>query len=451
MRRGLNSRDRLATALGLTAALGLAGCEAQRPVAPELDLGSLDMSACVVIGNSLSAGVVNGGLGGRTQQYSFPALIAAAAGVGAGFEQPTITDPGIPAKRHLITTPLGPAIITCSGTGTPINMGLTRSYNNLAVPGATSIDILNDDGGASSASPMAQLILWGLGTQRDQAIALNPTLVFVWMGNNDVLGGAVAGRIIDFVTTISPTWTETQIQGVMQGLAAATSAYLVIATIPDVTAIPYVTYLTRGRTSPLTDAGGVQIVFPVITTGLGAVRQATVDDFILLPAAVTLATDSTYGTPAHPLSDADVLDQEEVIELQTRILFDNTVIQSWAEATGAAVVDVYTFFNELSADPVMVVEGGIDYGLDGLFVSDGGMAFSLDGVHPSTAGYVVLANYFIDRLNQEFDAAIPHVSFGRTLMPKVARGAAKIPLDRMPDFRPVREQLLQLFGIRPHD
>ncbi len=450
MRRGLDKRTRLATLLGLTAALGLVGCEAQRPVAPELDLGSLDFSTFVVIGNSLSAGVVNGGLGGRTQQYSFPAMIARAAGV-TGFEQPTITDPGIPAKWHLLMTPLGPAIVPSSGTGTPTNTGLARSYNNLAVPGATSIDILGDDGGITSTSPMAQIILRGLGTQRNQAIALDPTLVFVWMGNNDVLGGAVAGQIVDSVTTISPTWTETQIQGVMQGLAAQTSADLVIATIPDVTAIPYVTYLTRGRTSPLTDASGVQTVFPVITTGLGVVRQATADDFILLPAAVSLALDPTYGTPTHPLSDTDVLDQEEVIELQTRILFNNTVIQNYADATGAVVIDVYTFFNELAADPVMIVEGGIDYGLDGLFVSDGGMAFSLDGVHPSTAGYVVLANFYIDRLNQEFDAFLPHVSFGQTLMPTLARGTAKIPLDRMPDFRPMREQLLQLFGIRLDD
>jgi len=378
-------------------------------------------------------------------------MIAEAAGVRATFEQPTITEPGIPAKRYLISTPLGPAIIQYSGSGNPTNTTLARPYNNLAVPGATSVDILTDDGGVTSPNPIAQVILRGRGTQMGEAIALDPTLILVWMGNNDVLGGAVSGIVADFVTTVPTVVTATQIQGLLQGLAASTSANLVIATVPDVTMIPYVTYLTRGYTSPLTDAAGVQTVFPVITTGVGVIRQATADDSILLPAAVGLALDATYGTPTNPLSDADVLDEDEVTELQTRVLAINQAISDGAEATGALVVDTYALLNQLMATPVRMVEGGTEYDLNGLFVSDGGLAFSLDGVHPSTAGYVLTANYFIDRLNEEFGADIPDISYSRTLMPRRVGGTAKVALDEMPDFRPVRDQLLGMLNIRRPD
>ena len=39
-----------------------------------------------------------------------------------------------------------------------------------------------------------------------------------------------------------------------------------------------------------------------------------------------------------------------------------------------------------------------------------GNLFSLDGVHPTTQGYGIVANYFIDVINQKYDASIPTIN-----------------------------------------
>ena len=56
----------------------------------------------------------------------------------------------------------------------------------------------------SSRTPPASFILRGLGTQVQQAVALRPGLITVWIGNNDVLGAAVRGTAPDLVAILSP-------------------------------------------------------------------------------------------------------------------------------------------------------------------------------------------------------------------------------------------------------
>ena len=445
MRKHMTRRIGLALALVVGLGLAMGGCAIEKPTAPVLNLGSLDFTSFVVLGNSISAGVVSGGLGGETQANSFPALIAEAAGVGSTFEQPTISEPGIPNHLELILVGTTPIIVAKTGTGVPTNLTLPRAYNNLAVPGANTVDILTDDG--STPGTISQVVLRGLGTQVAQAMTLDPTMLMVWIGNNDVLGGAVYGQVVDGVTTVPSATSAAMITNLFASLAAqAPTADIVVGNVPDVTSIPYVTYLTKGYTSPLTDATGTQTVFPVITTGTGAVRQATAYDYILLPAATTLALDPTYGGPTNPISNAHTLDSAEVTDLQDRVTDLNNVIATQAAAVGATVVDIYAFFNQMVATSTLVTEGGQDFSLNALFVSDGGITLSLDGVHPTTAGYALVANYYIDRLNTVFGSNIPHVSYSEVLFGKRVPGA-KVPLDQMPDFRVVQRRLMEMYRV----
>ena len=66
-------------------------------------------------------------------------------------------------------------------------------------------------------------------------------------------------------------------------------------------------------------------------------------------------------------------------------------------------MDVNTFMNDVAAH-------GYEY--NGFtFTSKlvtGGL-FSFDGVHPSTAGYAIIANLWIDKINERFNASIPYV------------------------------------------
>jgi len=56
------------------------------------------------------------------------------------------------------------------------------------VPGATSVDALTR---TTDAGGLHDVILRGMGTQVQQAIALHPTAITLWIGNNDVLGAAL--------------------------------------------------------------------------------------------------------------------------------------------------------------------------------------------------------------------------------------------------------------------
>jgi hypothetical protein len=432
-------------AAALMVALG--GCESDTSTRPELDLGTLDVSMFTVIGSSVSAGFSCGGLGGLTQERSFPALMADAMGIGDQFEQPLISDPGIPAQLELAMTPTGQlSLRPRSSQGTPMNAALARPYNNLAVPGTTTYSVVRDDG--TDPGTLSELILRGNGTQVDQAILLDPSLVFVWVGISDVLGGVIAGYIKEWETVTTLVWGETALLALFTYLDTRIDADVVVADLPDVTRIPYVTYLTKGRSSPLTDSLGVQTVFPVITNWDGIIRQSTSEDYILLSALDSLATDPTYGQPSSPLIDSHVLDEYEVFDLQTRVIMLNGLIDHYATQYGHTMIDVNDRFEGFAPRRAgSVNQSGPTFNLDGRFTLDGGMTYSLDGVHPSSVGYVLLANHFIDSLNELFEAEIPAISYATTILPPLSRPVRKIPLEQMPRYAAVRDQLMSLYGF----
>ena len=241
-------------------------------------------STYVSIGDSLAAGYESGSLVKTHQVNSVPALLARQAGV-SGFQMPLISEPGIPPELTLVSLSSSLPVIVPKSTsyGTPENLSLGRPYNNLAVPGATLGDSLTKitDGG----SGMHDIILRGLGPQIAQAVAQRPSFVTLWIGNNDVLLAAIAGRAIDGVTLTPAAIFRTQYQQLVDTLRSQTSAKIVAANLPDVTSIPFVTtlpsvVLVNGQPVPLLGPNGP------LPTG----------SYVLLTAASWLA--QGYGIPA---------------------------------------------------------------------------------------------------------------------------------------------------------
>src|SRR2546421_500675 len=72
-------------------------------------------------------------------------------------------------------------------------LGFGRPYNNLSVPGFTVAATLALKG-ASSEPGLSPLILRGLGTEVDQAIALHPTFIAIWIDGN--IQALPAGSIV---------------------------------------------------------------------------------------------------------------------------------------------------------------------------------------------------------------------------------------------------------------
>lgn len=382
-----------ATLLAL-ALLGAAGSAQQT--------GTANFATYVALGDSLTAGFCSGSLHQSCQAGSYPALLnRQATGNATGFEQPRVTDPGIPAILRLVS--LAPLQIAPKpGLGQPANLTLPRPYNNLAVPGAKVADLRSrvTDGGG-----LHDLILRGQGTQLQQGLALRPTFVTLWIGNNDALAAATSGIVIEDVTLTSLARFEADYRAVVTAINGS-GARMAIANIPQVTSIPFVTTLAPVVVNPATRQ-------PVIVNGstvplIGPNGLLRPTDFVLLTAQAELATGrgipAALGGSGLPLSDSSVLSAEEAAAISARVNAYNGVIRSVADQVGAAFVDASALLERVRQGRVGV--GGATY--SSAFLTGG--VFSYDGVHPTPFGYAFVANAFIAAINDKFGGDIEPVN-----------------------------------------
>ncbi len=424
----------------LALALVLVGCPEDTPLQPVVNTGSADFSTLVAVGNSLTAGVTDGALGEFGQKTSYPKLIADI--VGADFNQPLIEDPGLgrdasgqPAGRLVLKSLVPLTIESLPLTKAPLEMLKSfPPYNNLAVPGATTNDVLNtvtDNGG------IADLILQGRGTQVQQAAAMNPTFILAWAGNNDVLGAALSGVAIDG-QTMTPTSIFQQLYSALIDALSATGAKIVVANIPDVTVIPFVTTLPPVLVDPVTqqpvrDSNGNLI--PLIGTfsdgRVGPLStDPTSDNFAFVNLTATSLLKQGIGIPqaaggtGQPLPNQVLIDRAELVAIRTKVAELNGVIQSVAGAKNIPVVDINALLFK-AKDPGIDI-GGITVTAD--FVTGG--VISLDGFHATPLGYGIVANAFIRKINEAYGASIPLVNLRALLgIPAGAVGKRINPFD----------------------
>ncbi len=380
----------------------------------------VDMTRYVAIGDSLTAGFSSSGWVNTVQANSYPALLSQQATNGViPFEQPLISPPGIPAPLQLATLVPGVSFTVPAGSGQPLNLFLQRPYNNLAVPGADVNDVLStvSDGG------LHDLVLRGLGTQLEQGIFLQPTFVSLWIGNNDVLGAATSGLVIEGVT-ITPAAEFQAKYATIAGALASTGARMVLANLPNVTSIPYVTTVPPVVVNPATNE-------PVLVGGapvplIGPNGPLSLADSVLLPATTLLG--QGIGIPAQlggtglPLPDQVILDANEKAIIADRVNAYNSIIAATANQLGAAFVDINSILTELQTEGIIV--GGVDFGTD--FLTGG--VFSYDGVHPTSFGYAYIANEFIDAINATFQDDIPYVNLAPFIFGGAGGGGGALPV-----------------------
>jgi lysophospholipase L1-like esterase len=414
--------------------------------APALAQGTapaaLNFANYYVIGDSLASGFVSGSLVVTHQANSVPAHLARQAGV-TDFQQPTVSEPGIPVELRLQSLNPAPIIAPKAATqGAPTNLGLTRSYNNLAVPGATLIDALTrtgDNGG------LHDLILRGRGTQVTQTLAARPSVITVWIGNNDVLGAAVRGRALDGVTLTPAATFRQAYQTLITGLAT-TGARIFAANLPDVTSIPFVTTIPPVVVNPSTGQ-------PVLANGqpvalIGPNGPLPTGSLVTLAASSLLAQGvgipTSLGGRGTPLPDEVVLDPTERSTIVDRVAANNQAIRDICATANVPVLDMNALLRELSTQGRVV--GGVTY--TSSFLTGG--IFSYDGVHPTDMGYAIVANEWIRLLNanggtlDELDlsrftgitsqvsrsSVVPHTAWEFTPEAYAALLAAFPPLDR---------------------
>ncbi|MGD8307206.1 MAG: hypothetical protein PVF17_11175 [Ignavibacteria bacterium] len=422
--------------------LFLSACDEYNELtAPDpVDSGSADFSSFVTIGNSLTAGYQSGSLFQSAQQYSFGKLIADVMRI--TFAQPLVADPGTGGRFEVES--LDPfTLYTNPGQGAPLNLNHPAPYNNLGVPGAFVYDVLNATNStdnftnvfAGVPNPMFDLILrnsaLNIGTQLEQAAALSPTLITLWIGNNDVLGFATSGGTSPDAPTDVPTFTA--LFGGIGATLAALGADVVFGNIPDVAAIPFFTtvgpqmylggvpgivYQQHGEASAGTgqiDANGLLTGTVLITlrgsSYAGLIGQPSgrfyVDNgFPALPPGID--TTQAFGVhPQNPWPDALILDPGEINTATTAIAGYNGVIANVATTNGFALVDINAFFNGIRANDPPLGNGTVINGINFTTTFVTGGIFSLDGVHPTSQGQAIIANQFIATINDSFDANLP--------------------------------------------
>jgi lysophospholipase L1-like esterase len=359
------------------------------------------LTSYAALGDSLTAGVVNGSLVETHQRNSYPALLARQAAI-SGFQQPTVTEPGLPAELQLVS--LLPATVIspkAASPGAPNNTALPRPYNNLGIPTANTPDYASrttDGGGAFD------LVLRGLGPAPAQAVVLRAAVYTLWIGNNDVLTAVVQGRAIDG-TTLTPVGAfrdaYTQIVTALRGGGAR----LVVATIPDVTAIPFATTIPSVVVNPTTGTpvlvGGNPVPLLGPTGPLAPGTLVTLAASSLLAQGVGIPT--SVGGRGTPLPGEVILDQGEVAAIQERVRVFNQIIRDVAQANGATVLDLAAVYANFVENGKTV--GGINFTEEFL---TGGL-FSYDGIHPTELGYAVLANEWIGALATAGIASLPVV------------------------------------------
>ena len=78
-----------------------------------------------------------------------------------------------------------------------------------------------------------------------QAVRLQPKVMTLWLGSNDILGGVTAGTVVEGAT-VTPVAAYTALMDLaLDTLLRETKAHIFIANIPSIVTIPYVTTVPK--------------------------------------------------------------------------------------------------------------------------------------------------------------------------------------------------------------
>lgn len=406
------------------------------------DKGTADFTKYIAVGNSLTAGYADGALYNSGQVNSIPNIIAGQLqAVGSGtFVQPLVpSEIGISLPGLMPKLILGP-VSDCMGV---ISLGpipavgemaalapVGYAVNNFGIPGAKSFHMLaphyGDFAGLTlgTANPYFYRFSSSPATTVLQDIlASNASFFTMWLGDNDALSYALAGGVNEALT---PAPVFQSVMDTILHYMTLKGAKGVIATIPDVTSIPYFTTVPyNGLVLPrqtLVDSinGGMMafqlpfryhvgnnpflIADPNVST-IFKVRQMRPGEYVLLTVPqdsmkcygmgiISRITFTPWGIP-----NQFVLDSTEVTAIRAATSQYNDIIKTLADKYSLGLVDMHAKMVDLQKG---IKWDGIS--LNATFVTGG--AFSLDGVHLNPRGCALAANYFIQAINAKYGSTI---------------------------------------------
>ena len=384
---------------------------------------SADLSRLVVVGDSLSAGVQNFSLLDKQQQHGYASVIAQQAGIPLFL--PLVPSPGAPNVLEVVNPGPPPVIAQAPGHLPPVPRDNPFILpTNVSIPGITVAQALTlrasltptpdpVQGWATIVLGFPSLFADLKPTQIELAKFLHPTTLIEWLGNNDALVPALLGQL----AALTPIDTFATSYGKVLDELAKTHATLITANIPDVTEIAFFTSAQR-----IADRNGIPI--ETVTSKLGIAAgdyvRITAQSYIhdIFTGARTEPLPAGCPSPLQALTSSPVpcvLTAADAATIRSDISCYNDVIASQSAAHGALLIDAHALVDRIYMNGYRV--NGHVLTTDFL----GGL-FSLDGIHPTNTGYGVIANYFIEAMNESLQTRIPP--------PDIAAIAADDPLKR---------------------
>ncbi len=437
-------------------ALLLAGCAIEDPTDPteEVNPPTVDdaSSRYAAIGNSLTAGYMDGGVTQAGQINSYPRLIANQLGLdNTEFTQPWIAAPGIgsstPSSAAMVA-----GVLHWTGTGIGV-VGETAMadlqstlllagtqptpYHNLGVPGALLHDGMQAYDSASSVSgsnpfftfinrasffgnnELSTMLPDGVGGayeytyQSDSmgyaSITKGGALTTIWLGNNDILGAASSGNPNNPVPITDAGAFQAEYTSMLMTIAGGLlqvngfPATIITATIPSITSAPY--FMPESLFDFVVQ-DQIDVSWP------GGYEESDVE-IVLFTALSWINTPGL--SPATPIPSEYTLTSSEVTAINTAVATFNGIIQAVTtavNASGAAVcgvMDANALLAGLSDTQkshfmLILPQVGNDVATAASMT-----AFSLDGIHPNNVGYGIVANAFIEVANTLDGTSIPAV------------------------------------------
>ena len=395
--------------------------------------GSADFTRFVAIGDSYGAGFEAGSLNQTHQPFGWPAIIARQVGLQICpptasaadncFAIPLISNPGLPGGELVFN---GQTLVTVPGSGAPLMAGFGRPYNNLSVPGYTVGAVQALTGAEGAAAGLGQVILRGLGTEVDQALALHPTFIAIWIGGNDFLGAVSAGD----PGKLTPTATfAAQYKAMLDKLTAgAPNAGMVMGSLPASFSTPP---LTSRLPAVVFDSNFQPVTSPLINNGnpiplfylpAGSSTPAPVPPGSIFLLSALSRYQQGFGIPpqlkavppfsllphtGEPLTDAEIITPAEQKVFADTITAYNATITAEATARQIPLADIKGLFDRLGQPQTF---GGVT--VTNTWISGG--IFSNDGVHLTDLGYTLFANEYIKAINAGYGTQIPLASVAAT-------------------------------------
>jgi len=403
------------------AALGVAAFAALASLGACADNGPADVIAgpkpanalftsYVALGNSLTAGWQSSGINDSTQRQSYAALLAAQ--MQTPYAYPSLAAPGCPPPVVNFQTQarLGNATSTTCALRDPASVA--PALNNVAVPGATTLDPTSSSTSASTA--LTTFVLGGK-TQVQKAADVHPTFFTAWIGNNDVLPAAVSGMLSP-TPNVSPGVTsqatfQKNYDAMVAGLKAIpTIKGGVLIGVVQVSVAP-VFFPAAALFNPAFKAGFDQ--FAGTTTTILPTCTPTTTSLISFqivsairsgqhPAVIGCEKNSVPGTA---VGDIFVLDSGEQATLQAAIGAYNAYIQATANANGWAYYDPNTSLLALKSTGCVGSVPNLASATQPF-----GACMSLDGIHPAAPGHKRLVNDLIAVINAKYGTSLAPIT-----------------------------------------